>query len=1031
MQGGRSLAKTGYRFAAIVIFATAIAGNSAAQPGSPWRFWDSHDGFMESYTSGAVRNPDGSVWIKHGMLGPIERLDGYSAPHYPEPGGSGDLETAPDGTLWIWAAGQIKRFDGSHWQAWNVDEIPRLGSLRGNAFESSDIIYFKSKAMRGTIHVAALDRSHALILLPDRILEFDAEMKSARTVLGTAQAGLKRFVSIADGHDGTLIVTGAGGMGRIRAQEAEWHWEAISSPPGFAEFDFPFPDKDALFVTGITPAAVTAALSFDGHRWKEIYRGDSRNLRAWAGDEGTVWVQDGNHAFQIAGHRRTAVPRTETLSGILLSATPEGKGRFWINSSQGLAHYMPPLWQTPTDAPVLDDVVNAITEDPRGRVWFLAAHSLICLANGKWLSYPLPRGETAWAIFTQGLGVLADGRIVIRTTSAHLTIFDPAKNTFSIVLHPLKYTIRMLAYNPGGPIMAETHSPFTGTTQIEIFDGSRFLPFLGPDKTGGQRDIRTVGFGPAGEVLAGSTSAFGIWTNGKYHPIGSAEGFVEQGAYAVHCTPEGTMIAGGRDALYRLDGTRWRKLQSGLDRVRNIITARDGALWVASGTGVHRYLYGNWISNGVDDGLPSSVVYKIFEDSRGRIWAGTTRGLSLFHPEADKDPPIAVIDEDQNPKEAPPGGDVHLLFSGVDKWKFTLPGRLLFSWRMDGSAWTPFVPVSSASFTRLLPGGHRFEVRAMDRNGNISVSLAGHNFTVMVPWYSTSGFRWLALAAGILILLLITLASLNYSHRGRLIVELNRKNRLERERQKILQMIAGREPLSSILLQIASGISTNCPGAACVSSLDRDSDVEVLSLPALPESIISNVRKIAMGRPASVELLRSEFGRLTTAEYPGGCLVLPFGPDAKASGSFIGLIFRSRNRAARDTGWLLETFSGLAAGAVENARLYRQLGHQARHDVLTGLANRLFFEEHLENLLASRATGRPLALLYVDLDRFKQINDSLGHRVGDLFLRQVAARLSSALRSGSKLFRIGGDEFIVVVESDADRSLCANMTETS
>jgi diguanylate cyclase (GGDEF)-like protein len=110
------------------------------------------------------------------------------------------------------------------------------------------------------------------------------------------------------------------------------------------------------------------------------------------------------------------------------------------------------------------------------------------------------------------------------------------------------------------------------------------------------------------------------------------------------------------------------------------------------------------------------------------------------------------------------------------------------------------------------------------------------------------------------------------------------------------------------------------------------------------------------------------------------------------------------------------------AGAVENAHLYRQMEHQARHDVLTGLPNRFYFEERLQALVGNDAAVRPaLALLYVDLDRFKQINDTLGHRVGDLFLKQVARRFSGTLGHGRTLFRIGGDEFIVIAEGQTHR----------
>jgi len=120
------------------------------------------------------------------------------------------------------------------------------------------------------------------------------------------------------------------------------------------------------------------------------------------------------------------------------------------------------------------------------------------------------------------------------------------------------------------------------------------------------------------------------------------------------------------------------------------------------------------------------------------------------------------------------------------------------------------------------------------------------------------------------------------------------------------------------------------------------------------------------------------------------------------------------------------TMSNLAGAAIDNARLYERLIHQAGHDTLTGLLNRFTFESRLQDALhMARKNGRPLAVFFLDLDQFKQINDSLGHRVGDLFLKQVASRLSVAIPAAETLARIGGDEFTLLLEQRADRSFVA------
>jgi diguanylate cyclase (GGDEF)-like protein len=123
---------------------------------------------------------------------------------------------------------------------------------------------------------------------------------------------------------------------------------------------------------------------------------------------------------------------------------------------------------------------------------------------------------------------------------------------------------------------------------------------------------------------------------------------------------------------------------------------------------------------------------------------------------------------------------------------------------------------------------------------------------------------------------------------------------------------------------------------------------------------------------------------------------------------------------------LLDRLSGVAAhaaSALENGRLIDHVTHQARHDGLTGLANRAYFAEQMESALdRARAGDAPLGLFFVDLDEFKAVNDERGHDVGDELLCQVASRLLDTVRATDTVARLGGDEFAIVLSDVSSKA---------
>jgi diguanylate cyclase (GGDEF)-like protein len=126
---------------------------------------------------------------------------------------------------------------------------------------------------------------------------------------------------------------------------------------------------------------------------------------------------------------------------------------------------------------------------------------------------------------------------------------------------------------------------------------------------------------------------------------------------------------------------------------------------------------------------------------------------------------------------------------------------------------------------------------------------------------------------------------------------------------------------------------------------------------------------------------------------------------------------------------LLHYVSVQVATAIEHKTMLTRLEYMAQYDQLTGLPNRELFIDRLHVALAqARRDQKLLALLFIDLDKFKSVNDTLGHAVGDLLLKRVAERLNQCVRAADTVARLGGDEFVVLIDgirSEDNAFLCA------
>ncbi|RTE89428.1 EAL domain-containing protein [Bradyrhizobium sp. LVM 105] len=137
-----------------------------------------------------------------------------------------------------------------------------------------------------------------------------------------------------------------------------------------------------------------------------------------------------------------------------------------------------------------------------------------------------------------------------------------------------------------------------------------------------------------------------------------------------------------------------------------------------------------------------------------------------------------------------------------------------------------------------------------------------------------------------------------------------------------------------------------------------------------------------------------------------------------------GRLIEIKNQPAAAGGWL-----ATHEDVTDRIRADERIAHMAHYDALTDLPNRVLMRGHLERRVAELGEGKPFAILYIDVDEFKGVNDSLGHEVGDELLRQVANRLRACVGGNDLVARLGGDEFAIVKAGTSDQAELTALAE--
>ncbi len=708
--------------------------------------------------------------------------------------------------------------------------------------------------------------------------------------------------------------------------------------------------------------------------------------QTWTDRSGALWICTASGLSVMRGGTLTTYTTADGLPDNLVREVREDReGTIWLGTSRGLTSFDGKSFTTFTSRDgLLADHVEAIYEDRHGVLWIGTAKGVNRFLDGKLEAAPLP-----------GIG---DDRI--------FGFFEDRERSLWIGTHAAGlHRLRSGKFTPWGPPEGLIGSNVTG-----IFQDS------------------------SGRIWMG-TSPGGV-------------NVLDRGTLSTYSTREGLLTNDAK--AFQQD--------------------RSGEIWIGTTEGIGRFANGQFTQVDSSEGMLRPSVNVTYEDQAGTIWAGTNRGLGRILDADGMGPMRGRLEPFPLPPAAP---------SVVRVIHEVLRGKLLIAGGdgagfLEGNRYTPLLTGTFA--TAQVMGLH------VDRDGTLWLPTWGEGLLRVrdgrVTRYSS--------ATG---LFDDTIWSILDDGRGNFWMGSNRG--IFRVSRQQLEDLANRRiaTLRCISFGSADGMrrrETNAGNPAALRARDGRlwfgttagavviDPARIPVNPLAPNVVIERFVANEKEQPLQAPLVLQSGSSSLEVHYVALSLVTPsrvqyrfklegfddhwIDAGARRSAYYTNIdpgTYTFRVRAANEDGvwndqgaaitfrirrvfyktWWFLTLVGLSlillAGLLNAARKRQlEIRHRVYHDPLTGLANRFLLTERAEVArVQAERRGRSIAILFLDLDGFKGVNDRYGHAAGDRLLQLVADRLRACIREIDTLARIGGDEFAVLVADLEDESRAADVAQ--
>ena len=964
------------------------------------------------------------VWANAAFaLEPTKKLDQYVRSTWtvdrglPQSTVLGVAQT-PDGYLWIATQEGFVRFDGQEFVTYDKNSYPQIVSNTAVAIRG---------ARDGTLYIGTLDGGLV-------------RMRGGKIDVITDATGLpsNNITVLCESRNGDLWIGTGGGLARLSGGRL-----SIISGAQLPNKMITALAEDANGQLWVATAAGLAIVKDDVVSRPVAREGlPSQVVQSLAaGRDGSIWIgTDGAGLFQYrSGHIRqfgasAGVPSSkisavyEDRNGSIWVGTPEGaygrlfngraefdaqehgavtaffedrEGNLWIGRIGGVEELADGAVVTSSRAQGLPgDDVKSVAAAPDGTIWTATRGGVTSLG----VVHPLSGRVSTASV----LSVVAahDGSLWVGTADAGLIHVEPKFTTSYTTRDGLPAdTIYSLFEDSHHTIWVGTFAGLTRVVNQKIDPNEKLRSIV-------HESVSAITEASDGSIWVGmhERGVARIQPTGSVDMFTTGQGLSSNAVLAIRQDSTGAIWIGTMGGgLNRFKNGRFAVIRSkqGLqdDSVFAILEDRRGNLWMSSNKGIFRanvaqmnavadrrlrtlvsVLYGP--SDGMKSREANGGTQPVACQGRdGKLWFATTAGIAMIDPEnllfGGAVAP-AIIEEvfvDGVPLAAgakvPPGH--RTLEFHYTSPTFKTPDKLRFHYKLDGfdSVWTDAQARRVAYYTNVPPGSFRFLVRVVNREGVASRPVS--SVIAVEPFFYQTPFFWALVAIA-----LLGLAWTIHLWRLRIVTASAERFKLLFDRN-----------LAGVYRARIDGSIVDCNVAALrilgLTSLDQLTERSIFDFYTTPSDADDLIRRLRSdGAVSGVET------SLRRADGTPIWVLQNISLDSSAQGK--------------------EILEATVIDLTERKHAEERIRYQAYHDALTDLPNRTMFKERLSLAVAhAERRARQVAVLFLDLDRFKLINDTLGHTIGDHLLQGMGDRLKSCVRDEDSVARVGGDEFAILL----------------